>query len=499
MGKFREKLAGVLAPNLMNAEQAALLVDAAVKKASQAMLPVRADFDPRNEGYRRLTGDGAGQARLNDFSALAQETMLELAYYLYDTSGLVKRFVRDTKNFVMGEGISLSVENDDDKGSALAVLERFWHDPMNQMDIRMEKRIEFFGLLGEQCWPVSVSPHTGQVWLTYADPANIDTVHLMPGFPEIPAAVRLKGSGARIGRFMETVRQEMNPRKPEYGRLTGECFYFSVNNPPNSPRGRSDMIHLFDFINGFEEGLFDELDRLKGIKSFIWDVTVNGADQAECDKWVRQWSNPKSNSIRVHNEQVSWQAVAPSLNQHDNKALFDLMKTYLSACMNRPDSWLGSGGKAYQNEADLMGEPTFKDLGSRQRYVKYAIESVLKFVLDQAILAGTLKEDPKAPLRPCANFPEMTSKDTQKLVAALVSLSQALTLAVTNKWLSNDKAAEIYASVAGQVGVEIDVAEEIKAAAGGDDGGEDYDGKEALITEIIARIDRRSQAEGAEE
>jgi hypothetical protein len=222
-------------------------------------------------------------------------------------------------------------------------------------------------------------------------------------------------------------------------------------------------------------------------------VTVNGADQAECDQWARKWGTPRSNSIRVHNEQVTWQAVAPSMNHHDNKALFDMMKTYLAACMNRPDSWLGSGGKAYQTEADLMGEPTFKDLASRQRFVKYAIESVLRFVLDQAILAGTLKEDVKNPFAATANFPEMTTKDTTKTVTALVSLAQALVLATTNGWLGNQKAAELFAAVAEQVGVEIDVSEEIKNAATADDGGADYDRRDRLIADIVARIDARGK------
>ena len=499
MGNWRKKIAGFFAPEMMSPEQACLLVEAAVKKAQQA-LPVRSDFDPNNEGYRRLSGGaGADQARLHDFTALAQDTMLELAYYLYDTSGLVKRFVRDTKNFVLGEGLTLSVKNDDEKGSAAAVMDRFWNDPMNQMDIRLEQRIEFLGLLGEQCWPVMVNPHNGHVWLTYADPVNIDTVHLVRNFPEMAAAVKMKGSGARVGRTMSVIRPATDPRKSDYGRMTGECFYIAINKPPNSPRGRSDLIHLFDFLNAFEEGLFDELDRLKGIKSFIWDVTVNGADQPQCDEYARQWKTPKSNSIRVHNEQVTWKAVAPTLNQHDNKALFDLMKTYVSACMNRPDSWLGSGGKAYQKEADLMGEPTFKDLGSRQRFVKYVVENILRFVLDQAILAGTLKEDPKKPFVPVVNFPEMTVKDTHKIVTALVSLVQALALASQNNWISDEKAAEVFASVCGQVGIEIDAAEEIKKIGKTEDGGRDYDRRQRLIDDIVARIERKGKSAGGTE
>ena len=110
--KLREKMARIIAPGLMNKDQVKELVADEVKKAQMA-IPINVDYDPKGEGYRRLSAEGQDQTR-RDLTPLSQDLMLELAYYLYDTSGLVKRFVRDTKNFVLGEGVTFQVENDTD-------------------------------------------------------------------------------------------------------------------------------------------------------------------------------------------------------------------------------------------------------------------------------------------------------------------------------------------------------------------------------------------------
>jgi len=289
MANLREKVARLLAPDLMNEGQVKALVKQEVAAARQAM-PISLDYDPKNEGYRRISGQGQENAR-RDLSPLSQDLMLELAYYLYDSSGLVKRFVRDTKNFVLGEGITYEVDNDD-KEEAKGVLDDFWNDSINALDLRLEKKIEFLGLLGEQCWPVAVNQHTGKVWLSYVDPVNIDRVSTLRDFPEIAGQIRLKGTAGRTGKKIQVIREETNPMMAEHGRLVGDCFYFTVNNPPNGPRGRSDLIHLFDFINGFEEGLFDELDRIKLIKSFVWDVSLEGATDEEIKEFLRNNKTP---------------------------------------------------------------------------------------------------------------------------------------------------------------------------------------------------------------
>lgn len=488
MGSLRDRLARWMSSgDLVARSEVEQLVEVKLKEARQA-LPMALDYDPRNEGYRRYSAE---ETLKRDLTPMGQDLMIELAYYLYDSSGLVKRFVRDTKNFVLGEGVEFSVENDDESGSALAVLDEFWNDSVNAMNVRLEKRVEFLCLLGEQCWPVVVNPVNGAVRLSYIDPANIDDVAVDSLFPEMAAAVRLKGMGGRSGQVLSVIREGWDPMKREYGRLSGECFFFSINNPPNGMRGRSDLVSSFDFINGFEEGLFDELDRFKLIKSFIWDVSIAGGNEDDIREFLQKNRTPKPGSVRAHNERVTWNAVAPDLKAQDTKALFDFAKTYLAGVQNRPDSWLGSGGKAYQTEAELMGEPTFKDLGSRQRYVKYMLEHVLQFAIDQAIIKGRLKEPKGKPLRAKVSMPEMATKDLKEIVGSLFQLAQALTLAQNQKWVTAETATKLFVNVAERVGIEIDVAEEIRKAASEPTLTEDYAAREGLINDLAARIEAR--------
>ena len=455
-------------------------------KASMAKTDLlsMASYDPNREGYKRYTGMGADQLR-HDLYQVDHVLLQERAYFLHKQSGLVRRFISDTKNFILGEGVTYSVENDDD-GAAKQIIDDFWYNSMNQMNIRLEKRIEALCLLGEQCWPVNVNKHTGRVFISYIDPVNISDVLTIRDFPEVAAGVKLVGRSGRTGSTMPVIREDLNFHSSEYGRLVGECFFFSVNNLPNEPRGISDLSHLFDFIDGFEEGLFDELDRLKELKKYIWDITINGANNDQCMDYAKNHANPSAGSMRVHNENIKWDVVAPDLKIQDNQNFYNLMKTYISACMNRPDSWFGSGGKAYQTEADLMGEPTFKSLGSRQRYVKYMIEYVLKFVVDQAIIHGTLKDNN---YEVKVDMPEVTTKDIKKTVDSLSVLGQSLSLVVEKSWLSEKTAARIYSSVASQIGVDIDSDKELEEALKDElNAGINYETQEMIINEVLERL-----------
>lgn len=451
--RLREKIARLLVPGLIRTEDIEAIVAEKVTQAQQAA-PAFRDYDKNGQGFRPMSGVDTHR---RDLSPLSQTQMIESAYYYYDTSGLVKRFIRDTRNFTIGKGFDWVVENDTEDTQAKQVLLDFWDNFHNGWGRLFDERIESWYLLGELALAVSPNKYNGAVTVSDIDPANINDVLTVRSFPGIPSALEIAGSRTSI--IKPVVREDLQPRSKTYGRLVGEVFFEALNKTPTAARGRSDLLAVFDFIDSLEQGLFDELDRSRFMKNFIWDVTIEGGTQAEVEEYANQ-APPDPGSVRFHNERIKWEAVAPDLKAADNKTLYDTLKSYITAAQNRPDSWYGSGGKAYQNEAELMGEPTFADLEARQNRNKLFLRDLGRYVLDQAIIHKAI---PDGEYIVSVDTPDLNRKDANSTAASLPQISSALSLAVEQGWCRRETAARIWASMASETGVDVDADAEIDA------------------------------------
>ena len=167
---IRGKIARIIAPGVRTEAEISELVATEVKKLRSEQAAWH-DYDPNNEGYRRLT---SSKDRMRDLSPVAQDRMFQLAYWFYDTYGMIKRLVQFKSNFIFGDDLTWEVVNDTPDGAALEVIEEFWTDDRNKLNKNMNKRIEWLFVLGEQCWPVQVDERTGFCRCGYIDPANID-------------------------------------------------------------------------------------------------------------------------------------------------------------------------------------------------------------------------------------------------------------------------------------------------------------------------------------
>lgn len=443
-------------------------VEAGIRKARMA-LPITANYDPNNEGYRRLTGDG--QQR-RDLSGISQDRMFEVAYFMWDSSAMTKRMAKMDKGFLFAEPITINSEDE----AVQEIIDTFQDDPANNMVLKFPDRIMWLGLLGEQCWPVEVNPHNGHVHLLYADPAHIKDVWLNPDNIEEVWQVEFLGRAGRPGRKMEVIRQDWSDaNSPAFGKLMGEVFFFSINHPPNSPRGRSDFLTLYDWIDGLERYGFNYLERAEFLLNFIWDVLLEGMNEEEIREWTRDNPPPQAGSIRAHNERVKWNAVAPQLNAVDMKAGFDAIKGFIMGAAGRPDSWFGGGGKAYQTEAEQFGQVPIKDLDERQLHIKAIYHQIIQFVIDQAVSHKRLSEK-RAQAGFTINMPEISKNDLTDLMTGMPQLATAMIVAEDNGWIAHDTAMRLFAFVTSQLGFEVDVDAELEKARarGKTEGLEDY-------------------------
>ena len=457
-------MARVMSPGLRSEAQVREIVADEVKRALAA-LPLTASYDPKGEGYRRLS-----DSQRRDLIAIEQDRMFEIAYFMMDTSAMTRRLALLDKAFLFAEPISVISEDE----AVQEVIDKFWKQ--NSMDLKFPSRMMWLGILGEQCWPVTLNPGNGQVRLGYMDPAFIKEVYVNSEDIEDIMVVELMDRSGMPRRRLDVVRESQDTAKPGLGLLAGECFYFAINHPPNSPRGRSDYLTLFDWIDSLERYGFNFLERAEFLLNFIWDVLLKGMNEGQIRDWLRNNPTPQPGAMRAHNENVEWKAVVPDIKAHDFRAGFDMAKSFVMGAAGRPESWFGGGGKAYQTEAEQFGQVPLKDFDERQLYIKAILEQVIQFVIDRAIAARRLPEKARdAGFQ--VNLPEISKKDLSKLIAAFPQFVNGLAIAEDRKWVRRETATRVFAETAAQFGSEIDADEEIAAAGKAPPPGyEDYQG-----------------------
>ena len=454
MMQIREWLARKIAKGLMNGQEVRDLVAQELLLAKAAM-PLTANYDPKHEGYRRMSGF---DARLRDLMPMAQERMFEIAYFMWDNSLMMRRLAVMDKSFIFNGQIKLTSTEPD----VQEILDAF--QQKNKLGLRYPERAMWLSILGEQVWPVSVNPYNGAVTLAYEDPSDIVDVLVNPENIEEHMLLELRGRTGRESRKAAIVRESGDIGSKAFGKLDGECFFWRINAPPNSPRGRSDYLTLFDWIDGLERYGFNYLERAEFLLNFVWDVTLNGMDENKIRDWLRDNPPPEPGSIRAHNENVTWQAVAPDIKAADFKGGFDMGKAIVMGGAGRPSSWFGEGGKAYQTEAEQFGQVPIADLESRSYMHQCNLEEIGRFVIDQAVISRRLSEE-KARAGCRAEMPEVSKKDLTKLVNGVPQLTTALTIAQNNKWITPDEATRLFCFFASYLGYEVDPQAQIDAAA----------------------------------
>jgi hypothetical protein len=469
---------GIITRRVAEAEaRITAVADARVREALSAGLRP-ADERLRQEGFRRLTTDAKASTR--DLEPMAQDLMLQIVAWLWESNPLAQWMVEFVVDFVWGEGGAIK----SDVAEVQEILDRFWDDPVNQLDGRMDSFVRDLGLDGELCLPVSVNYMTGHVRVGYIAPENIDTICNDPTNALVPITVVLKGDTLAGGRkqYLKVIREDTtlgsyaglvtgalpNESDPVSGRLyDGSCFLWQVNKRSGARRGRSDLLSLIDWLDGYDALLFDYMERAGLLGSFIWDVTLKGHDEKGLREWLANNGRVRKGAIRAHNENVEWKAVAPDLKSYEAEEMAKMLRNHMLGARSIPGHYYGDGGDANLATAKEMGLPTVKRMSRRQRVVRFSMRDMGRFAVDQAIVAGVipkkvadeLKKDPSRGVR--AELPEISTRDTTAITTALTGLAVALAQAEDKGWLRRETAGRIFALMASQLGVEIDPDEEV--------------------------------------
>jgi len=406
--------------------------------------------NPRSEdvGWRSLT-----ETVNRDLNVLVQSRMQEIAFYLYDSDPLAHRILEIMRSFVVGDGFKFMAKDP----KVQDILMNFWNDPDNNWEMKQGDKALELGLWGEQCYPVFVNKYNGDVKLGYLDPGVITKIKQDKDNPE--EAEYVEWEKRRKKYKLKVVRADNAKRSSTHGRLMGECFYFAVNKVAWSSRGRSDLLCLADWIDGFNQFLFARLERAFYLNTFVWDVLCEGMGKKEIEEFAKNLRAPKPGSMRIHNEKIKWNIISSKLESDDASNEAKMFRNQILGGAGFPGHWFGEGENTTRATAVAMSAPTLKHLRSRQRYFKNIIMRIFRFVLDQKIIHGMLDKNTDCAF---AVFPSpIISRDAQSMANSLDKFSSAMKTAVDNEWIRPDTAKRSFHTFMTDLGVDIQELEQI--------------------------------------
>lgn len=423
-----------------------------------------------------------------DLMPVEQDRLIEIANYLVAQNPLANKIRKTRRDFVIGDGVTFTA--DDDK-EIQPIIDEFWCDPVNNMDEYQVQLVDYLGINGELLIPTFPNYFKGNVQLGWIDPMEVEQVLADRNNRRIMREVRMK-PGASAGystyydlsqkRTYQIVNVDLVRGSKTYGYRTGELLFFKINCAPDATRGRSDFEPVADLVDAWDQATFNDLERVSLLLNFIWDVKLTGKTEQQIEEWLRGQSAPAPGSIRAHNEGVEWQAIAPDLKFTETRMLANGIRKDVLGAMDLSEFFFGITEGANRASSENLETPILKALQARQRVVRAVFREMVDYAIDCRVLKNPkLKrqiESGQVSRKFKVEMPELSSKDVTRIGSVFTTMSAALDGAVERGWVSNDKAAEIFAAFAAQVGIEYNVEEERQKAeaekAKRDDENEDY-------------------------
>jgi len=386
-----------------------------------------------------------------DLNLLTHRRMQDIAFYLYDSNPMAGRIIEIIEDFVIGDGFTYSAKDPDVK----EVLDDFWNDPDNNLDEEMNINVVELFLFGELCLPVWVNSADGAVKLQYIDPKTILKIRKDFNNPKINKTLTWRKPSGSVERELNIINVDKGLRSKTYGKLTGDCFYFTINKVSSATRGRSALLRLADWLDGYDQFLFARLERAFLLNNFIWDIQCEGMNKGELEEFVKTLATPRPGSIRAHNEKVTWKAETPKLESADASEEAMLFKNQILGGAGFPEHWFAEGSRTTRATAQEMSLPTLKNLKSKQKKVKFIIKRIFNFVIDQAIIAGTLSKDVDREFRVIPS--PIVSRDNQGAANSISGLVDGLIKAKDKNWIDDKKAKTVLNAVITQLGVDMEI------------------------------------------
>lgn len=438
-----------------------------------------------SKGFRSLSKDSH-----RDLPKVTQKRGMEIAYYLSQSNPVAKRGLTLIADYTVGTDTTISVDTNHAQADKIQeIIDRFWFDSVNRLDVKLYNKIYELNLYGEGCYSVFVNPTNGHVRLGYIDPESIKSIHRNPENDEEIIAVEVSRPGTiDESDYYRVIHQDIDPNSPlpdgtyiglhdpnigdnrpnfislENNKLQeykGSCFFFAINKVSNAARGQSTLLPMADWLDSYDQILFGEVERSILTRNVIWDVSVkNATDPEQIKKIARENPPPAPGTVKIHGDDITWTPLSADLKGEDVSKHSSLFLNHIATGFGFPQTWLNSLENSNKSVASEIGEPAFKQLSSRQAFIQHMLTEILTFVLDQAALRGKITSRQPMERWPFKIvLPELRPKDLKLAADTMIVIVQSLEFAYRAAAIDIEAYQDVMDLMFGQLGLPLDLAE----------------------------------------
>lgn len=420
--------------------------------------------DEADEGkFRRISGTS-----LRDLKPMQFVEAADKSFFLWQRNGLAQRMIQIIVDFIvydMDVNVKIMKRGADGKKvdtlrtEAQDLWEKFCNDPVNNFYAELPTLVQDKLLLGEICLPVVVNQFDGSVRYGYIDPKRVTTVlpdssgkQAKTVLVTIPDSSDLKPYD--VIRYQFEMPDQALEDQPEIAKVqpqNEQCFFFRGNRVMNQTRGHGELIQLLDWIDGLDQFMFNSLEGGAFRNAFFYTLTIQGKTEKELKEM--KIKSPTPGSVRLANEKATWDVVSPELQAADTSEFARLFKNFILGAKGIPEHWFADGGNTNLATAENMGVPVMKMLKRHQNDLKMMVKLIAMFVITRA------KEDQLKLADGEYIDVEVSMFDFERKDAAVVSTAfrdiiGSLTVAVSNNWISDEKAKQVVDGLLSRLGVE---------------------------------------------
>lgn len=335
------------------------------------------------------------------------------AFWYKNYSGPAKLAMNIFRNFVIGEGFSVSIDDDKCREAWEAYEKRsnihdklpVWHDEaFFDGNLMIEKKFTPAGVIHES---VDVST----IWEIVTDPENISDIKYY--HQQYPTQWQLFAT--KTAPITKYIIRQIPPdliRHIKYNCTSWEKF------------GRSEMLAALLYLKYFDDYIGFKLQRTKSEAAYFWDVLVKG-DSNAVNAYIQQTLSLVDitpGSENVHNEAIERKAVMPSLSHVGSDDVAKWILSYIAMSFGIPASYYGTlestGGS--RASALVSTEPVTKAM--EERRLKF--ENLLHGIFEDVMIDAGLDPDADREF----NFPELIVEDRSKKIQDLIMAHDKLVI-----------------------------------------------------------------------